>query len=86
MPGRAEGKVVIVTGGARGIGAAICEVLAREGAKVAITDILDKEGKELEEKIRRQGGIAKYYHMDVTKESEVKDVFAQIAKDFGKIN
>jgi len=86
MPGRVEGKVVIVTGGARGIGAAICRLLAKEGAKVAITDILDEEGRKLEEEIKEQGGIAKYYHMDVTKENEVKEAFAQIAKDFGKID
>jgi len=84
--GRVDGKVVIVTGGSRGIGAAICEVLAKEGAKVAITDILDKEGKELEEKIKRNGGIAKYYHLDVSKEEEVKRVFEQIAEDFGRID
>jgi len=84
--GRVEGKVVVVTGGARGIGAAICKVLAREGARVAITDILDDEGRRLEEEIRREGGVAKYYHMDVSKESEVREVIAQIARDFGRID
>jgi NAD(P)-dependent dehydrogenase (short-subunit alcohol dehydrogenase family) len=84
--GRVDGKVVIVTGSSRGIGATICEVLAKEGAKVAITDILDKEGKELEEKIKRNGGLAKYYHLDVSKEEEVKKVFEQIAEDFGRID
>jgi len=39
--GRVEGKVVVVTGGARGIGAAICKILAREGSRVAITDIFE---------------------------------------------
>jgi len=83
---RVKDKVVIVTGGARGIGAAICEVLAKEGAKVAITDILDDEGKALEEKIKNNGGVAKYYHLDVTNEKEVEEVFANVEKDFGKID
>ncbi|MGC8981731.1 MAG: SDR family NAD(P)-dependent oxidoreductase [Minisyncoccia bacterium] len=83
---RAKDKVVIVTGGARGIGAGICEVLAKEGAKVAITDVLDDEGKKLEEKIKNEGGIAKYYHLDVTNEAEVEKVFQEVEKDFGKID
>ncbi|MDP2128238.1 MAG: SDR family NAD(P)-dependent oxidoreductase [Pseudohongiella sp.] len=41
---RVEGKVVIVTGGALGIGRAVCLELAREGAKVAVTDIVQEEG------------------------------------------
>ena len=44
---RTENKVVIVTGGALGIGRETCLLLAKEGAKVAVTDVLDKEGQEL---------------------------------------
>lgn len=83
--GRVEGKVVVVTGGARGIGAAISELLAKEGAKVAITDILDEEGKRLEEKIKGEGWKAKYWHMDVSKEEEVKKVFEEVSGEFGLI-
>lgn len=84
--GRVEGKVAIVTGGALGIGRAICELLAKEGAKVAVTDILDEKGKEVVESIKKAGGIAKFWHLDVTNEEEVKKVFADVAKEFGKID
>ena len=84
--GRVEGKVAIVTGGALGIGRAICLLLAKEGAKVAVTDVLDKEGKEVVDEIKAAGGIAEYWHLDVAKEEEVKKVFADVAREFGKID
>ena len=45
MPGRVQGKVVLVTGSARGLGAAGATVLAREGARIVVTDILDDDGE-----------------------------------------
>ncbi|KPJ51064.1 MAG: short-chain dehydrogenase [candidate division Zixibacteria bacterium DG_27] len=84
--GRVENRVAIVTGGALGIGKACCEVLAKEGAKVAVTDILDKEGKKLAEKIKGAGGVAEYWHLDVANEKEVEKVFSEVAKTFSKID
>jgi NAD(P)-dependent dehydrogenase (short-subunit alcohol dehydrogenase family) len=83
---RTENKVVIVTGGALGIGRETCILLAQEGAKVAVTDILDKEGKELAEEINHSGGEAKFWHLDVTDEKEVEKVYAEVAKEFGKLD
>lgn len=83
---RVENKVCIVTGGSRGIGRATCLLLAKEGAKVAITDMIDNEGKEVEAAIRAEGGVAQYWHLDVSKESEVAQVFAEVAKTFGRID
>ncbi len=83
---RVKGKVAIVTGGAMGIGGAAAKLLAKEGAKVAIADITDKEGKEAVEDIRRNGGEASYWHMDVTKEKEIEKVFAEINGKYGKID
>ena len=83
---RAENKVVIVTGGALGIGRETCILLAQEGAKVAITDVLDKEGKLLAEEINNSGGFAKYWHLDVSKEAEVKLVYSEVAKEFGRLD
>jgi len=83
---RAENKVVIVTGGALGIGRETCLLLAKEGAKVAVTDILDKEGQELAEEITQSGGIARFWHLDVTEEKEVEKVYSEVVKEFGKLD
>ncbi len=84
--GRVDGKVAIITGAARGIGKAIAILLAKEGAKVAITDVLDNEGQKTVDEIREFGGAAKYYHLDVSNEREVMSVFWEIVKDFGKVD
>lgn len=83
---RVENKVVIVTGGALGIGRSACLLLAEEGAKVAITDILDEEGQGLADEINDSVGTAKYYHLDVSDEGEVKEVFSSVASEFGKVD
>jgi NAD(P)-dependent dehydrogenase (short-subunit alcohol dehydrogenase family) len=81
-----EGKSAIVTGGALGIGRATCELLAREGAKVAILDLLDAEGNELADRIWSAGGTARYWRANVARESEIQRVFGEIAGAFGRID
>ncbi|HEY9641730.1 MAG TPA: glucose 1-dehydrogenase [Coleofasciculaceae cyanobacterium] len=83
---RVDRKVAIVTGGALGIGQATCLMLAHEGAKVAITDLLANEGKNLAEDICAKGGEAEYWHLDVANESEVQQVFAAVRAKWGKID
>lgn len=83
---RLKDLVGIVTGGARGIGRATCLLFAREGGTVAVTDVLDTEGAELAREIKSSGGIAEYWHLDVSKEAEVQDVFSKIQEKFGKID
>ncbi len=83
---RLKDKVVVVTGGALGIGKETCLLLAKEGAKVAVTDILDEEGKKLIEEIRKAGGEAKYWHLNVAAESEVEKVYAEVVREFGKLD
>lgn len=83
---RVKDKVATVTGGALGIGRATCILLAKEGAKVAVTDILDEEGKALMEEINNDGGEAQYWHLDVSQESAVKQVFTEVAQRWGKID
>ena len=84
--GRIEGKVAIVTGGALGIGRATCLLLAKEGAKVAVADILDNAGKEVVSEIESSGGVAQYWHIDVASEKEVEQAFTDICRKFGKID
>ncbi len=82
---RVADKAIIVTGGAAGIGKAACLMLAKEGAKVAVTDIEDQEGRQLVEQIKEQGGVAQYWHLDTSDEESVSRVFSEIANDFGSI-
>jgi NAD(P)-dependent dehydrogenase (short-subunit alcohol dehydrogenase family) len=67
--GRLDGKVALISGGARGQGAAEARLLSREGAKVVFGDILDAEGRQVEAGIRAAGGEATYVHLDVTNEA-----------------
>ena len=68
MAGQVQGKVALVTGGASGIGAACAELLAREGASVAVTDIDELGGPELVARINKAGHQAVFLHQDVTSE------------------
>jgi NAD(P)-dependent dehydrogenase (short-subunit alcohol dehydrogenase family) len=84
--GRLSDKVGLVTGGALGIGAAACEIMAREGAAVAVTDLRDDEGEATAERIRKAGGNARFWHMDVTDEDNVRTVYEEVVQAFGKLN
>ena len=86
MTSRLHGKVALVTGGARGIGAACCIKLAEEGASVLLTDVLDDEGKALAVSIRASGGRAVYCHHDVSNESEWAATVEVAAKEFGGLH
>jgi NAD(P)-dependent dehydrogenase (short-subunit alcohol dehydrogenase family) len=83
---RVEGKVAIITGGASGIGKATCLLLAREGAKVAVTDIKDDTGQKVVDEIEAFGGIAKYWHLDTSNEDNVGGVFNDIVHEFGSLD
>jgi len=84
--GRCDGKTAVVTGGARGIGAASCRMLAREGAAVAVTDLVDDEGATLVDEIVGGGGTAQYWHLDVGDEEEVSGVFEDVVETFGELD
>lgn len=83
---RVKGKVAAVTGGALGIGRAICFLLSREGARVAVTDVLDEQGRKTTREIQDAGGTAEYWHLDVSREAEVAKVFAEVNSRFSRID
>lgn len=81
-----EGKVAIVTGGARGLGAGIAWAMAENGAAVMVTDILDKEGHATVAELTGAGHKAAYIHHDVRDAGEWKKVVAETLSQFGRID
>ena len=83
---RLDGKVALVSGGARGQGAAECKFLATEGAKVVIGDVLVEEGTQTEAEIQSQGGEATFVRMDVTKAGDWDKAIKLAESKYGKLN
>lgn len=80
------GKIGIVTGAARGIGQACARRLAREGATVVLTDVIDGEGQQVVEAIRDDGGAATYHHHDVSDEASWEAVVGSVLTEFGGVH
>ena len=83
---RLEGKVAIVTGGARGQGATEARMFAQEGAKVVIGDVRDELGMQVEAEIRELGGEAVYLHLDVTSQDDWDRAIQTAEDQFGKVD
>ena len=86
MPGRLNGKVAIVTGGARGIGAAIAYRLGLDGAKVAIVDVNEEAGRWREGWLRDRGIDAMFVKADVSVEGDVKSMVNAVVEKYGKVD
>ena len=84
--GQVQGKVAIVTGGASGIGAACAATLAREGAKVVITDLDDSRGEALVAEIGSAGGEAIFLHQDVSLEESWPGIIEAAERRFGRLD
>lgn len=80
---RLDGKVAMVTGAAQGIGASCAEIFAAAGAKVVVSDILEKEGSAVVDGIRNSGGEAVFYHLNVADEVEWQSVIEKTLKTYG---
>ena len=83
---RLEGKVAIITGGARGQGATEARMFAQEGARVVIGDIRDELGMQVEAEIRELGGEAVYLRLDVTSEDDWQRAIETAEQQFGKVD
>ena len=83
---RLEGKVALISGGARGQGAVEARLFASEGAKVVIGDILDDLGRQVEAEIAEAGGDITYVHLDVTSESDWEDAVRAAVDGYGKLD
>jgi NAD(P)-dependent dehydrogenase (short-subunit alcohol dehydrogenase family) len=83
VAGRVNGKVIIVTGAASGIGRATATLLAQEGATVVLTDVTADAGRAL---ARELGGPHVFIQHDVSDERQWQDVIGETQKLFGKLN
>ena len=84
--GRLDGKVALISGGARGQGATEARLFAREGARVVFGDLLDGEGRQVEAEILASGGEATYTHLDVTKEADWLAAVQTAVECYGKLD
>jgi cyclopentanol dehydrogenase len=84
--GKLDGKVALISGGARGQGAAEAETFVKEGARVVFGDIRDDEGKKVEAAIRSRGGDAVYVHLDVTSETDWQAAVQTTTSRYGKLD
>jgi len=83
---RLAGKVALISGGARGMGAVEARLFAKEGARVVIGDIRDGEGRRVESDVRAAGGETLYAHLDVTSEADWQGAVAAAVSRFGKLD
>ena len=84
--GRLDGKVVLISGGARGQGALEAELFVAEGARVVFGDVLDEEGQAVERRIAESGGEAVYVHLDVTSDPDWEEAVHTAEGRFGRLD
>jgi len=83
---RLDGKVALISGGARGMGAEEARIFAREGAKVVIGDISEEDGKAIEAQVAEAGGQALFVRLDVTAEADWAKAVELAVSSYGKLD
>ena len=83
---RLENKVALITGGASGMGASMARIFAREGAKVAVADMLEEEGQQVAAEITQANGAAIFHKLDVTSEAEWREAIDATLAAFGRLD
>jgi 3(or 17)beta-hydroxysteroid dehydrogenase len=83
---RLQGKIALISGGARGMGAVEARLFAKEGAKVTIGDVLEDEGRKLEAEINATGGVALFVRLDVTHEADWQKAVEATVNRFSKLD
>lgn len=83
---RLQDKVCIITGSALGIGREAALLFAREGAKVVVADILEKEGRDVADIITKEGGDAVFLKVNVQEEREIERMVSAVVGKYNRIN
>ena len=83
---RLEGKVALISGGARGMGAVEAKLFVQEGAKVVFGDVREEEGQKLEAEIDESGGVAVFTKLDVTSADDWQSAVDLAVSRFGKLD
>ena len=83
---RLENKIAIVTGAGSGIGRGIALTFTKEGAKIVVADYAEAGGKATVEEIKKMDGEAIFVKADVSKANEVKNIFNETMKNFGRVD
>src|SRR3954470_24974268 len=83
---RLENKVALITGGASGMGGSMARTFAREGAKVAVADMLEEAGRQIAAEITQANGAAIFHKLDVTSEAGWQEAIDAILAAFGRLD
>lgn len=84
--GRLEGKICVVTGGARGIGRGICRQFARQGATIFVADIIEDEGERVAAELKVLGGSGFFIRTDVSNKSDINNLVRQAHERCGRVD
>ncbi len=79
-------EIAVVTGGSKGIGAGICTVLARHGARVIVADVDGTAGEQLAAELRARGGFARHLPCNVSREEDFRTLFQILVDEYGRVD